>query len=305
MLQQTRVSVVIPYFLRWMERFPTIEALSIASIEDVTKEWEGLGYYSRARNLHAGAQQVIAEYDGVLPVDELEKIKGIGEYTAGAIRAFAFRQKAAAVDGNVLRVMARFAGIGECIAAGSTKKMITTKVEELLPEEEPWLITEALIELGATACGKKALCRECPLREGCRAYQMDRTDELPVKTKKIVVQPLYRAVAVVTDGTRYLVQQGEEGKVMAGLYEFPYWKTDKKGWSKKQLLAAIEERLGCSVLAMKKLEKVQHGFTRYRAHLTPWLVTVDSPGEQWIRLEEMSTLPFSSGHRKISQQLYC
>lgn len=303
MLQQTQVSVVIPYFERWMTLFPTIEALSLAPLDQVIKAWEGLGYYSRARNLHAGACQVMEEYGGVLPEGDLLKIKGIGEYTAGAIAAFAFRKKAAAVDGNVMRVMARFSAIEECITRPLTKKNVTKQVEELLPDQEPWVITEALIELGATHCAKRANCRMCPLRSSCKAYLQDRMDVLPIKTKKIKVETLYRTVVVLSDGLRYWASKGVSGKVMADLYEFPYWETDSSGLSCQDVVAMVEKEFGTTVVKAVFLSEVRHGFTRYRARLMPWLIKVEKAGQDWIPIETLETLPFSSGHRKILSQV--
>lgn len=169
MLQQTQVAVVIPYFQRWMERFPTIQALAESSIEDAIKQWEGLGYYARAKNLHAGAKQVVANFDGELPskVEALSRIKGLGPYTVGAIRAFAFHERSAAVDGNVLRFLTRYFAIEEDIAKIGTQKKITALAESLLPEKEPWVFAEALIEFGATVCKKAPLCFECPLNKSC------------------------------------------------------------------------------------------------------------------------------------------
>jgi len=146
MLQQTRAEVVVPYFERWMARFPTVEVLAEAPLDEVIKLWEGLGYYSRARNLHQGAQQIVRDYGGKLPnsADKLKKIKGIGPYTVGAILSFAFHQKVPAVDGNVLRVMSRYQRIEEDIAKQKTVKMIGQRVAEILPEKEPRIVIDLI-----------------------------------------------------------------------------------------------------------------------------------------------------------------
>eukprot|EP00808_Paulinella_micropora_P032285 g55487.t1 len=309
MLQQTRVNTVLPYYAAWMGKFPTVHALAAASLEDVIKTWEGLGYYSRARNLHEGAQQVVAQYAGQLPVRDLEKIKGVGSYTANAIRSFAFHEKAAAVDGNVLRVMARFCAIEGCISTTGTKKEIQQAVEHFLPDEEPWVVMEALIELGATLCGKVARCSDCPLRNSCAAYATDRVHALPLKAKKTSIETIHRTVAVITDGQRFLVERAERGKIMGDLHQFLYWETDKAGWIADHLAATIEKDLHLSVISVAPLQLVTHSFTRYRARLTPWLVLVDTLGNDaaaaylsptWL---EMGKLPFSAGHRKILAQL--
>ena len=185
MLQQTQVSVVIPYFDRWMNRFPTLRHLAKATLDEVIKEWEGLGYYSRARNLHEGARYVLEKHEGILPEtrEELQKIKGLGPYTIGAIRSFAFHHKAAAVDGNVIRVLARYFKIEDDIAKPKTIQMIRDRAEAILPEIEPWIVAEALIELGATLCTKKLrmlklsaesiLCKLPTRRSGSDSLQVD------------------------------------------------------------------------------------------------------------------------------------
>lgn len=304
MLQQTRVSVVIPYFLRWMKLFPTIEALAAAEVEEVIKAWEGLGYYSRARNLHKGAKQVLKEFSGRLPADQLEKITGIGPYTAGAIAAFAFRKKAAAIDGNVLRVIARYLNLNECIAKGETKKKITNYVESILPDEEPWLVTEALIELGATHCAKKAQCSGCPLQKNCQAYHQQTVHLLPKKEKKTKTTDLFRAVFVITDGKGVVASKEDQGKVMADLYQFPYLCLQSK-MSEKQMLVLLEqyitEKCRFSIVSIQKLEAVQHGFTRFRAFLFPFVVQVKGKGsdQPWVKKEELCQKAFSAGHKKI------
>jgi A/G-specific adenine glycosylase len=172
MLQQTRASVVVPYFERWMITFPSVAALAVAPIEQVIKMWEGLGYYSRARNLHRGAQQIVDDFGGVIPStkEELLKIRGLGPYTVAAILSFGFKQRAAAVDGNVLRVITRYAWIDQDIQKVATKRVVAEFVESFLDEKQPWVTSEALIELGATICTPAPRCALCPIQSGCAAY---------------------------------------------------------------------------------------------------------------------------------------
>ena len=154
MLQQTRAQVVVSYFDRWMKRFPNVEALAAAPIEEVIKIWEGLGYYSRARNLHKGAQEIVRKHGGRIPNtrEALLELPGLGPYTAGAILSFGFHQRATAVDGNVLRVLSRFGWIAEDIGKIAARRKIEALAESLLDEKKPWVSAEALIELGATIC---------------------------------------------------------------------------------------------------------------------------------------------------------
>ena len=199
MLQQTQVSVVIGYFQRWMERFPTVKHVAEASLEEVIKLWEGLGYYSRARSLHKGAQYILEHHAGNLPSsrEELEKIPGVGPYTVGAILSFAFHKKAAAVDGNVVRVLARFAAVEEDVTSGKFKKWIWEYAESILPETAPWLVVEGLIELGGTVCTRQPKCFACPLSSSCLGLKKGIADLLPIKKKQAATTQLKRQVAIV------------------------------------------------------------------------------------------------------------
>ena len=302
MLQQTRASVVIPYFESWMEQFPTIKALAEAPEEEVIKCWEGLGYYSRARNLQAAAKQITIEHNGVLPSDPkaLKALKGIGPYTLGAIRSFAFHQKAAAVDGNVMRVLSRHLAIDDDTAKPATLKKFYQVAEGLLPEETPWIVSEALIELGATLClPKKPKCLLCPIKSNCKAFLEGRTQELPFKSKKVKITKLHRSVAIINYKDKFLVSKGEKGKVMQGLFEFPYF----EGKLSPTLFHEQVEELVGEATTGEELSIQKHTFTRFHATLYPKLFLADEApqvdGMQWIRKQELLKLPFSSGHRKI------
>ena len=299
MLQQTLAKVVVPYFERWMEQFPTVEALAEADPKTVIKAWEGLGYYSRARNLQAGAKQIVEEFNGQLPNNftNLKKIKGIGDYTAGAILSFAFQNKAAAVDGNVIRVMTRLFALEEDISQPKTVKMIRNQVENFLPDEKPWLVMEGLIELGATVCRKKPECGKCPLRDHCQAYFQGLEKELPYKSQKIRYEKLTRTVFVLKCGDSLLLKLPKKGEIMEDLYEFPYVERGKKReWIKRWNLEGGSQ-----------LKTVNHSFTRYRVCLHPEMYEIDSQleveGCEWFKRDEVEKLSFSSGHRRVLQQI--
>ncbi len=309
MLQQTQVSVVRPYYLRWIEQFPTIKDLAAAPLEAVIKCWEGLGYYSRARNLHAGAQYVVEHYNGQLPnkEEDLSKIKGLGPYTIGAILSFAFHQKKAAVDGNVIRVLARFFQIKEDIGKSTTLKSMRVLAEKILPNEEPWIISEALIELGATVCQRKARCHQCPLKTDCKGYINGLIDQLPVKSKKIKTEYLYRAVAILHHNGLLLVKKGEKGKVMSDLYEFPFFEVTENGITSGKFSEKIEQNFSIAITQATPLSSVTHSFTRYQARLDPVLFHCNKmfavKTMEWLPLAELQKKAFSSGHRRILQQL--
>jgi A/G-specific adenine glycosylase len=294
MLQQTQVAVVIPYFHRWMQKFPTVQILAEAPLEEVIKAWEGLGYYSRARNLHKAAQMVMKDFQGELPktAEELDRLPGFGPYTVGAVLSFAFQKRAAAVDGNVVRVLSRFFASSQDCAQRKHYEALTLS---LLTDDEPWVTMEALIELGAKVCQRRPDCSACPLIEKCQAYRQGKTADFPVKRKRPSTIYLERQVAIIRWQDEILVRQEKEGKVMAGLYEFPY--------------ALLTENLGLDLNLKKvtELPLVKHGFTRYDVTLHPSLY--ESPekkileGFEWKKWQELLLLPFSSGHRRILKEL--
>lgn len=309
MLQQTHVAVVIPYFERWLDRFPTIQKLAEASLQDVLKIWEGLGYYSRARNLHEGARYILKQFQGQIPSDryELEKIKGLGPYTIGAILSFAFHQKTAAVDGNVIRVLTRYFMLEEDISKASTLKIIRALAEEILPDDEHWLVNEGLIELGAKVCGKNPKCKECPLQATCQSYIYGTMHQLPRKAAKKEITHLYRGVAVIHSNDYFLVSKGKAGKIMADLYEFPYFEMGHNMVSVEKVSQLIYELINLEIEFIDVLRKVSHSFTRYRAHLTPYLFSTSSlkniKGYVWLHLQDLRKMPFSAGHRRVLEQL--
>lgn len=309
MLQQTQVAVVIPYFERWMNRFPTIESLAQAPVEEVIKQWEGLGYYSRARNLHEGAKQVCKDFKGILPDDPqlLGKIKGIGPYTKGAILSFAFRKKAAAVDGNVIRVLTRFFAIEEDISKPSTIKSIWKIAEEIVPEKEPWSFNEGLIELGATVCTKKPQCLKCPIKENCKGFLRGIAESLPIKSKKNETIDLYREVALIESEGDVLVRKCPKGEIMQDLYEFPHREISNVAPDDEETMAWAFNAFGINLTFEESLPVITHGFTKYRVRLYPKKfksLERGSPSEfQWYSISELHRLPFNAGHRKIAAQL--
>ena len=305
MLQQTQVSVVIEYYVRWMELFPSIEALAKAPLESVIKIWEGLGYYSRARRLHEAARQLLHENLKELPSDEvsLRKIKGLGPYTSSAILSFAYHQKKAAVDGNVIRVIARHEAIGDDVSKTATVERFREIVQGFLPEEEPWVAMEALIELGALICKKKPQCGLCPLRLSCKSYENKTQERYPVKKKAEKTTKLYRLVLVIESGDYVLIhRETDKNKLMADLWQFPYIEMEKP--LEKAYFPEIFLKYFSLLPELKKeLSAVKQAFTRYQAYLYPTLwKTLEKPtitGYDWVRKSEINKYPFSSGHRKI------
>jgi A/G-specific adenine glycosylase len=258
--------------------------------------------------LHEGAKQVYGNYNGVLPdtPENLSKIKGIGPYTQGAILSFAFHKRAAAVDGNVIRVLSRYLALKDDVSKPATIKKIWIQAEDILPTEEPWVFNEGLIELGATICTKTPKCIKCPIKASCRGFAEGIAADLPIKTKKEAQVDLFRDVAVIECDGLYLVRKCPKGEIMQDLYEFPFCEMSSES-GKKAKGDWIKTKLNLKVKLSDTLEKVSHGFTKYRVKLFPSIYTcgkvVNVFDYQWVEKERLFSLPFNSGHRRILQQL--
>lgn len=304
MLQQTQSTTVIPYYLKWVEKFPTLTSLANASLEAVLKTWEGLGYYRRAKHLHQGAIDLVQRGYQDLPNDEnvLATIRGIGPYTKGAILSFAFHRKLPAVDGNVNRVITRLFAIDEPIEKSSTQQTVRNYVMALLPEKNPHIVQEGLIELGALVCQKKPKCTLCPLRLECRGRDIAET--FPIKKTREKTALLYRQVAVIQSGRYFLVVKGKEGQVMENLMEFPYLDTEARGLDLEATQQYFEKKYQIKLYFQKTLQETSHTFTKYKAFLTPYLFFAkEKSSHLWYTLKELERFPFSSGHRKILQEV--
>lgn len=308
MLQQTRAEVVIPYFLRWMNLFPSIQQLAIANECSVIKAWEGLGYYRRAKNLMLGAQHVVKVFQGELPSisESLLTIPGIGPYTSQAILAFAFKKHAAPIDGNVLRVMSRLFLLEKSIDLESTRSLLRSFMLSWLPPQDSPVLSEALIELGACICKPTPLCDRCPLQSMCKAVQMGMQCQFPKRniTKRKIT--LIRWVAIVQyQRTIVLEYRGAKG-AMQGLYEFPYeeLETIEQLQDKDSLIEKLASYLGCKLSFISDLEEQQHMFTHYKIKLFPSLLRADTqPEKLCYSIDLLDSLPFSSGHRRIKNSI--
>lgn len=291
MLQQTRVETVIPYYHRWIHRFPTVASLSTASIDEVMKLWEGLGYYHRARSLHQGAKQIM-ESGGSLSPELLRTIPGIGPYTEAAILNLAFRIPTPALDGNVMRVLARYWKIDRPIDLTSTRQELAARLAGPVAGVMGWQLSEALIELGALVClPKRPQCDVCPLQTTCRARDGGEIERYPLKRARHKVEKISATIAVVTAEGKTLVRRVPSGQRMAGLYEFP---------------SASQLQEICSLTIVTIFDPVIHSFTRYRMTLYPAVYRAgycfSYPGYQWVTLAHVEMIPFSAGHRKIWSQ---
>jgi A/G-specific adenine glycosylase len=223
-LQQTRVEQGLAYYLKFESTYPTVEDLAKATEEEVLKNWQGLGYYSRARNLHTTAKKVAKDYNGHFPktFSELKKLKGVGDYTAAAIASFAFDQAAAVVDGNVYRLLSRLFGIYTPINTPKSKKEFTSLAQDLMPDNQAAKFNQATMELGALVCSpKKPNCLACPLNEHCFAFEKKKAEELPVKKAAIKQKKRFFHYFIIEDEKQMLIRKRDQKGIWQNLYDFP------------------------------------------------------------------------------------
>jgi A/G-specific adenine glycosylase len=316
MLQQTQAVTVIPYFQRFTECFPTVQALAATPLGDVLKLWEGLGYYARARNLHRAAQKVVAEFDGQLPdtVEGLRQLPGIGAYTAGAIASSAFGRDAPVVDGNVKRVLCRVYAIRGDPRQPTIQKKLWALAQANLPRGKAGRWNEAMMELGATVCTPKSpRCGECPLAQVCRARALGIQEQLPARAAKKQL-PHYDVTAAVIRsqrGGRVLIAQRPLGGMLGGLWEFPGGKRERGESLEECLQREIREELGIEVSVGEPVTQVKHTYTHFRITLHAFecrLVrerprAIQVADWRWVRFDELDDFAFAVTDRKIIQAL--
>ena len=294
MLQQTRVETVLSYYPRFLERFPDLPSLASAPEEDVLKAWEGLGYYSRARNLWKGAKQVMEEYNGVLPRDpeQLRKICGIGPYSAGAIASIAYDVPVPAVDGNVIRVLSRIYGIRTDAMETKTHHYIEDLAASLVPAERPGDHNQAVMDLGATVCVPGTPdCALCPLSVFCDAYRAGDAADLPVLPKAKPQKVIPYAVLLVRSGDRVLMRRRTE-RLLQGLWCFPMFEGDSVP---EELLPAVSRKLRLSLSPLRDAGSARHVFThqiwQMRIYETDAEASASAPaGYEFIPLDKLGDL---------------
>lgn len=315
MLQQTQITTVIPYYERWMERFPTVEALAAASLDEVLKAWEGMGYYSRARNLHAAAQMVVRELDGRIPqtVSGLLKLKGVGRYTAGAIASIAFNQPAPVLDGNVTRVFSRLLDLEEDVTETATQRKLWALAEELVPADRPGDYNEALMELGQRICvPARPLCHLCPVAALCLAQQRGTQLERPVRPPRRNT-PHYDVVAGIIwrDDGRFLIAQRPAEGLLGGLWEFPGGKQEPGETLAEALRREIAEELAIDIEVGAHQVTVKHAYTHFRItlhafharHIAGRPQHIGVANHAWVTLDDLDHYAFALTDRKIIASL--
>ena len=292
MLQQTRVEAVRGYYERFLKAFPTVEDLANCEEEKLLKLWEGLGYYSRARNLHLAAREIVTVYGGQFPrsIVLLKKLPGIGAYTAGAIASIAFGEPEPAVDGNVLRVVARVCGIAADMTDVSIRQEVAEALRKIYPPQECGDFTESLMELGALICIPHGMpkCDNCPVRSGCIAYAENRIAELPVKKTKIPKKIEQRTLLLYVCGEKILLHRRPGKGLLAGLWEIP----GVDGLLQETQINALVANRGETVVTITKLREAKHVFTHKIWEMAAWRIEVMqafSPTEQevWVTFDEI------------------
>lgn len=309
MLQQTRVDTVIPYFQRFIDQFPTLNDLALASEEQVVKAWEGLGYYSRVKNLHAAAKEVSANYGGRVPDDlkTISQLKGIGPYTAGAILSIAYNQPVPAVDGNVMRVFSRLFRIMDDITLVSTRKKMEHITMQLIPTEVPGDFNQALMELGALICTPSSpQCLFCPLRSVCNAYAEGVEEELPRKKKSKPPKQMNMVMGWLVYDQRALIEKRPDEGLLAGMWGLPTIQYTEKEEPISKFDSFCDTN-GFHVTNVKVTGNFEHIFSHQHwkvtvvqgevAHLTKPLPSAWS----WMTAEEINQKAFSNVYRKALQ----
>lgn len=317
MLQQTRVDTVIPYYNRFTQAFPDVYSLAEADRQTLLKLWEGLGYYSRARNLQDAARTVITEFDGLIPsgYKEIISLKGIGPYTAAAILSIAFNKPYAVVDGNVIRVLSRYYGIREDVRNQSTKKEIQNLADDILVESQPGDFNQALMELGAVVCRPgNPDCSICPISSGCTAYQTASTEVIPYKSTTNKIPHHHIGVGIIRDETnRLLIALRAEDVMLGGMWEFPGGKQKKGEDIKNTVQRELKEELGVSVNVLDKFMDLKHAYSHFKITLHAYWCKLEPKNQtplpnssqeiRWVKPAELKKYPFPKANKVLTERL--
>lgn len=305
MLQQTQVAAVIPYYERFLERFPTVETLARAGEEEVLRLWSGLGYYARGRNLHAASRRIVLEHEGRFPDSsgKIAELPGVGRSTAAAIAAFAFGERAAILDGNVKRVLARQYGIAGFPGEKAVEARLWGLAERLLPAADIAVYTQALMDLGATVCTRgKPRCDACPVRSTCVARKSGLTEKLPAPRPKRSVPSRSATWLVLRHAGQVLLERRPGAGIWGGLWSFPECGRDPQDYCR--------EVLRCDLTGTRELDPIAHAFTHFKLRVRPIVCDVrgaapraEQDGRMWIGIEEAMGAAVPAPVRKLLASL--
>ena len=309
MLQQTQVKTVIPYYERWLQTFPTVQALAQASQQQVLKQWEGLGYYARARNLHQAAQQVVSDYGGQFP-QQLEAaiaLKGIGRTTAGGILSAAFNQPTPILDGNVKRVLARLVALPA--VPNKALKPLWSLSTQLLDPHQPRDFNQAIMDLGATLCTRHhPTCLRCPWQSQCAAYNQNAVSDFPMTESRKPIPHKQIGVAVITDDQgKILIDRRKQEGLLGGLWEFPGGKIEPGESFEDCVVREIKEELGIDIAVQDRLITIDHAYTHFKVTLNVFNCThlsgepqpIECDEIKWVTLGEIDDYPFPKANGQI------
>lgn len=309
MLQQTTVSTVIAYYERWVDVFPTVHDLAKAPLQAVLKQWQGLGYYNRVKNLHKAALILIDEHKGVLPKDPqaIRSLPGFGPYTTGSVLSIAYDMPLTIIDANVRRVVMRLLALSG-IADTKQDPRINEFLLKVLPQKNVGDFNQALMELGALVCrAKEPICNACPVSKYCQAYKESKQEIIP-EVKKKIIKDIYAVIAIIKKGNDYFIQKRPSKGLLADLWEFPGGKIEAGESVKKAMARELNEELGVQLKSAKHLFNVKHFYTQFRVNLSVFECVLDSEPKtdathRWVSFKNFSKYPMPSGSAKIIEKL--
>jgi A/G-specific adenine glycosylase len=316
MLQQTRVDTVRDYYHRFLEAFPTVEALAGAERDEVLKHWEGLGFYARARHLHEAAQTVVDEHDGAVPdtMDAIRDLKGVGPYTAAAVLSIAHDKPHAVLDGNVTRVLTRVFAVEEDATTAAAERELRRLANALLDPECPGAFNQAMMELGALVCTPSTpLCERCPLQDVCRAHAAGTEEDHPVTPESEPVPHHDIAVGLVfsDDGGQLLIQRRPDEGLLGGLWEFPGGKQEDGESMEAACAREVKEELGVDVAVEEPFYTLSHAYSHFKITLHAFRCRIEAGTPEsregqpfrWIGLDELDDYAFPRANRRLIEEL--
>lgn len=314
MLQQTRVETVIPYYEHFIEQFPSVESLARAELSSVLKEWEGLGYYARARNLHRSAELVVEKYGGVVPLDyaALKSLPGIGDYTAAAIASIAFDQPVPVLDGNAQRVIARWVVLREDPRSPEGTKRLRRVAGKFLDQANPGRWNSAVMELGALICApRNPRCDDCPVKSGCEAFRLDLTDRIPARKARKRIPHFQVTAGLIWKGSDLLIAQRKEDGLLGGLWEFPGGKLEDSETLQECLRRELSEELAIDVRIGEEVCLVNHAYSHFRItlhvfqckYLSGLPQAIGVAQWKWVKAEQLPEFAFPRADRRVIEEL--
>jgi A/G-specific adenine glycosylase len=309
MLQQTTVNAVIPYYERWIKTYPTVSHLAKASLQDVLKSWQGLGYYNLARNLHKAVNLVVSNHQGQLPKDPVvvRSLPGFGPYTTGSVLSIAFDKPLVIIDANVRRLVMRLLAI-QAHADTKQDKTIEDFLNQVLPSRRAGDFNQALMEMGALICrSKEPVCTICPLKKFCKAYSLGQQEIIPTPKKKII-KDVDAVIAIIEKNGKYFIQKRPAKGLLADLWEFPGGKIELGEGKSEALKRELKEELNVEVTSSKHLFDLKHFYTQFRVNLSVFECKLKNyplanQQRKWIGEKELHLYPMPSGSARIIERL--